>query len=104
MALLQNLHPLQATNLKGENQSIKRGFVQKPLLSVLYSNRLYLNKLYLKTKVQKLNLHELKNLYMKYIPQKPLLQNNSTFQQLTKTFTFENNELQNLMQTHVKDV
>jgi hypothetical protein len=61
MALLQNLHPLQATNLKGENESIKRGFVQKhsiqkPLLSVLYSNRLYSNKLYLKTKVQKLNL------------------------------------------------
>jgi hypothetical protein len=73
MALLENLHPLQATNLKGEDESIKRGFVKKrsirkPLLNVLYSNRLYSNKLYLKSKVQILNLHELKNLCMKYIP------------------------------------
>jgi hypothetical protein len=57
MPLLENLHPLQATNLKGEDESMKRGFVQKPsirkpLLSVLYSNRLYSNKLYLKTKIQ----------------------------------------------------
>jgi hypothetical protein len=81
----------------------------KTVLSVLYSNRLYLNKLYLKTKVQKLNLHELKNLYMKYIPRKHLLKNNSTFQQFTKTSTFENNELSKshtcfCSLTHVKDV
>jgi hypothetical protein len=105
MALLQNLHPLEATNLKGENESIKREFVwkpsiQKPLLHVVYSNRLYLNKLYLKTKVRKSNLRELKKLYMKYIPWKPLLKNNSTFHNSQKHSLLKAMNFQNLTHTH----